>query len=77
MTLYPCCVDIHVAALDTAGNNEQSAAWMYAHKFRSSIMVTNNYHMPRSILERSWLIGVGAEVNLFDTFEHVLRRKQA
>jgi len=60
--LFSCCVDIDHAALDTIGNAEQSAAWVDAHEFRSVILVTNNYHMPRSLLEVGRLIGEDAEV---------------
>jgi uncharacterized SAM-binding protein YcdF (DUF218 family) len=49
--LFACCVDIDRAALDTIGNAEESARWMQAHAYASVILVTNNYHMPRSMLE--------------------------
>lgn len=49
--LFNCCVDIDHAALDTAGNAEESAKWMQTHHFERVIVVTNNYHMPRSLLE--------------------------
>lgn len=50
-SLFACCVDIDHAALDTIGNAEQSAKWIVKHDFRNIILVTNNYHMPRSLLE--------------------------
>jgi len=50
-SLFNCCVDIDHAALNTVGNAEESAKWMNAHAFSSVILVTNNYHMPRSLLE--------------------------
>lgn len=49
--LFSCCVDIDHAALDTIGNAEESGKWMEAHHYDSVILVTNNYHMPRSLLE--------------------------
>jgi len=49
--LFACCVDIDRAALDTVGNAEESAKWMASHTYGSAIVVTNNYHMPRSLLE--------------------------
>ncbi|HWK13541.1 MAG TPA: YdcF family protein [Rhizobiaceae bacterium] len=49
--LFSCCVDIDRAALDTVGNAEESAKWMASHTYGSAIVVTNNYHMPRSLLE--------------------------
>ncbi|MBX3568460.1 MAG: YdcF family protein [Rhizobiaceae bacterium] len=49
--LFTCCVDIDYAALDTIGNADESAKWMRSNHFDSVILVTNNYHMPRSLLE--------------------------
>lgn len=49
--LFSCCVDIDRAALDTIGNAEESAKWIDAHAYGEVILVTNNYHMPRSMLE--------------------------
>jgi uncharacterized SAM-binding protein YcdF (DUF218 family) len=50
-SLFACCVDIDHAALDTIGNAEESAKWVQANAYSSVILVTNNYHMPRSLLE--------------------------
>lgn len=50
-SLFACCVDIDHAALDTIGNAEESAKWLEANAYDSVILVTNNYHMPRSMLE--------------------------
>lgn len=55
--LFNCCVDIDRAALDTIGNAEESAKWVERHDYSSVILVTNNYHMPRSLLEMSRFIG--------------------
>lgn len=55
--LFSCCVDIDHAALDTIGNAEESAKWVTSHAYDSVIVVTNNYHMPRSLLELKRLIG--------------------
>lgn len=49
--LFACCVDIDHAALDTIGNATESAKWMVRRGYSSVILVTNNYHMPRSLLE--------------------------
>ncbi|WP_244444617.1 YdcF family protein [Nitratireductor basaltis] len=49
--LFNCCVDIDRAALNTIGNAEESAKWAAANTYGSIIVVTNNYHMPRSLLE--------------------------
>ena len=49
--IFGCCVDIDKAALDTVGNAEQAGAWARRYGFRSVIVVTSYYHMPRSLLE--------------------------
>lgn len=54
--LFRCCVDIDRAALDTIGNAEESAKWVEEHAYGSVILVTNNYHMPRSLLEMRRLL---------------------
>ncbi len=56
-TLFSCCVDIDHAALDTIGNAQESAKWVESHAYQSVILVTNNYHMPRSMLEMGRLMG--------------------
>ncbi len=55
--LFSCCVDIDHAALDTIGNAEESAKWVTSHDWNSVIVVTNNYHMPRSLLELKRMVG--------------------
>ena len=55
--LFSCCIDIDRAALDTIGNAEESAKWVRTHAYGRVILVTNNYHMPRSLLEMSRLLG--------------------
>jgi uncharacterized SAM-binding protein YcdF (DUF218 family) len=55
--LFACCVDIDHAALDTIGNAEESARWVMQHAFASVILVTNNYHMPRSLMEMRRFLG--------------------
>ncbi|TKT75498.1 YdcF family protein [Aquamicrobium sp. LC103] len=59
--LFSCCVDIDHVALDTIGNAEESAKWVSSHSYGSVILVTNNYHMPRSLLEMQRLLA-GAEL---------------
>ncbi|WP_395451291.1 YdcF family protein [Aminobacter sp. UC22_36] len=49
-------VDIDRAALDTIGNAEESAKWVESHAYGRVILVTNNYHMPRSMLEMGRLL---------------------
>lgn len=48
---YDCCVDLGFEAVNTLGNALETATWQRRHGFRSLIVVTADYHMPRSILE--------------------------
>lgn len=49
--LFSCCVDIDRAALNTVGNARETANWAKAHDYRSLLVVTSNYHMPRAMVE--------------------------
>ena len=49
--LYDCCVDLGFTAADTVGNARETAAWAHAMRYRSLIIVTADYHMPRAMLE--------------------------
>ena len=49
--LFNCCVDLGFEAEDTTGNAEEIAAWARAKGYDSLIVVTSDYHMPRSLLE--------------------------
>jgi uncharacterized SAM-binding protein YcdF (DUF218 family) len=46
-----CCVDLDYAALNTLGNAVQARRWAIEHGFRSLIVVTSAYHMPRALAE--------------------------
>lgn len=59
--LFSCCIDIDRLAADTVGNAMESAKWLSANDFGSVILVTNNYHMPRSMLEMR-RFGAGARI---------------
>ena len=48
---FDCCADLGFAALDTRGNAAEAARWARAHHYGSLIVVTANYHMPRSLVE--------------------------
>ena len=48
---FACCADLGFTAEDTRGNAEETARWVRAHKYRSLIVVTAAYHMPRSLVE--------------------------
>jgi uncharacterized SAM-binding protein YcdF (DUF218 family) len=49
--LFDCCIDLGREARDTRGNAAETAAWAESHRFASLIVVTSNYHMPRSLAE--------------------------
>ena len=49
--LFKCCVDIGRRAEDTLGNASETAAWARRNGFETLIVVTDNYHMPRSLSE--------------------------
>jgi uncharacterized SAM-binding protein YcdF (DUF218 family) len=49
--IFSCCVDIGYEALDTVGNAAETVDWIRKHDYRRVLVVTNNYHMPRSLLE--------------------------
>jgi uncharacterized SAM-binding protein YcdF (DUF218 family) len=48
---FDCCADLGFAAADTRGNAEEAARWARNHDYRSLIVVTTSYHMPRSLAE--------------------------
>jgi len=46
-----CCVDLDYRARNTIGNAIETRRWMQDNGFRSLIVVTSNYHMPRTLTE--------------------------
>jgi uncharacterized SAM-binding protein YcdF (DUF218 family) len=46
-----CCVDLDYRARNTIGNAIETRRWMNENGFRSMIVVTSNYHMPRTLIE--------------------------
>lgn len=50
---FDCCADLDFAAEDTRENAVEASRWMRANGFHSLILVTANYHMPRSLTEFS------------------------
>jgi uncharacterized SAM-binding protein YcdF (DUF218 family) len=48
-----CCVDLGHNAQDTLGNAAETKNWAEDQGFGSLIVVTSNYHMPRSLAELS------------------------
>lgn len=51
--LLMCCVDLDRSAVNTRSNATETRRWAAERGFRSLIVVTSNYHMPRAIVELS------------------------
>jgi len=49
--LLACCVDLDYRARNTIGNAIETRRWVRRHGFRSLLVVTSNYHMPRTLAE--------------------------
>jgi uncharacterized SAM-binding protein YcdF (DUF218 family) len=49
--MLDCCVDLDRRALNTIGNAFQTARWSHAMGFKSVLVVTSSYHMPRTLAE--------------------------
>jgi uncharacterized SAM-binding protein YcdF (DUF218 family) len=49
--LFACCVDLGHQAQNTIGNAIEAGGWARDHKFRSLIVVTSGWHMPRALIE--------------------------
>jgi uncharacterized SAM-binding protein YcdF (DUF218 family) len=49
--LLSCCVDLDYRARNTIGNAIEARRWVRQHGFRSLLVVTSNYHMPRTLAE--------------------------
>lgn len=48
-----CCVDLDRSALNTVGNAIETRRWLEEQGFKSLIVVTSNYHIPRAMAELS------------------------
>jgi uncharacterized SAM-binding protein YcdF (DUF218 family) len=46
-----CCVDLDYSAVNTLGNAVEARRWALDRNFRSLIVVTSAYHMPRALAE--------------------------
>ena len=49
--LFNCCIDTGEEAVDTRGNAREAAAWAARNEYATLIIVTNDFHMPRALLE--------------------------
>jgi uncharacterized SAM-binding protein YcdF (DUF218 family) len=50
---FGCCIDLDYAAANTVGNAVETRRWARERGFRSLVVVTSGYHMPRAMLEIS------------------------
>jgi uncharacterized SAM-binding protein YcdF (DUF218 family) len=48
---FTCCVDLDHSATNTIGNAVETRRWVEDRGFKSVIVVTANYHMPRAMAE--------------------------
>lgn len=48
---FNCCVDIGHSAANTIGNAVETRTWARGQGFKSVIVVTSNFHMPRALAE--------------------------
>ncbi len=46
-----CCIDLGHKALNTRGNAIEAAEWSRSQRFRSLLVVTSAWHMPRALVE--------------------------
>lgn len=51
--LFKCCIDLDRSAVNTMGNAVETRRWAQQQGFGSLIVVTSNYHLPRSMVELS------------------------
>jgi uncharacterized SAM-binding protein YcdF (DUF218 family) len=50
---FNCCVDLDRSAVNTRSNAAETRRWAEQRGFKSLIVVTSNYHMPRALVELS------------------------
>lgn len=49
--LLDCCVDLGKGARNTIGNAIEARRWVQSNGFTSLLVVTSNYHLPRTLME--------------------------
>jgi len=50
---FRCCADLGYTAEDTHGNAQETTQWARDNHFKSLVIVTGRYHMPRTLREFS------------------------
>ncbi len=49
--LVACCIDLGPLAVDTRSNAVEALDWAKRNSYGSVLIITNDYHMPRSLIE--------------------------
>ena len=68
---FDCCIDIGYMAANTVGNAAETAEWVRERNYRSIILVTSTYHLPRARLELGRAMP-GVEIIPFPVFQDTL-----
>ena len=51
LELIECCVELDGVSKDTYSNANETSKWVNKNNIKEILLITSNYHMPRSILE--------------------------
>ncbi len=68
---FDCCVDLDRRAENTIGNATETADWVREKNYRSIILVTSTYHLPRAKLELSRAMP-DVKISAFPVFQDTL-----
>ena len=68
---FDCCVDVGHLAENTIGNAAETAEWVREKDYRSIILVTSTYHLPRARLELGRAMP-GVEISPYPVFQDTL-----
>ncbi|MEP2827565.1 YdcF family protein [Parvibaculum sp.] len=68
---FDCCVDVGYMAENTIGNADETAEWVRRKNYRSVILVTSTYHLPRAKLELARAMP-GVEIRPYPVFQDTL-----
>lgn len=49
--LLQCCIDLGSESVDTRSNAEEALRWLEAHRYRSVLLITSDWHMRRARYE--------------------------
>jgi uncharacterized SAM-binding protein YcdF (DUF218 family) len=66
-------VDLDHSAVNTVGNAKQTRDWVKVNDFKSLIIVTSNYHMPRAMVELAHQLPADVELIAFPVLPEKVR----